>query len=103
MVLEPKKSYTFSEIFELNASIENILSDLGYGYQSQKLNLARYPLDSDSIQQFQAKLYRRLPNIKFTSRTPDRSGIWDINASFTGQYRLSSPRQTTGDCPRSQK
>ena len=47
MILDPEKSYTFSEIFELNAPTIDILAELGYAYRTQKLDLRRYPVDTN--------------------------------------------------------
>lgn len=75
MILDASKSYTFSEIFELNASTVDILAELGYTYQTVQLALKRYPIPKEAVDQLQAKFYRRLPHIVFTSETSRREFI----------------------------
>ena len=75
MIVDPEKSYTFSEVFELQASTADILAEWGYTYQSQKLDLWSYPINVEAIGQLQAKFYRRLPRIAFTSETARREFI----------------------------
>ncbi len=63
MILQPDKSDTFSEIFELNAPTDDLLAELGYTYQTKQLNLARQTVNPAAVEQLQAKFYRRLPQV----------------------------------------
>lgn len=48
------------------------MAELGYIYQTKQLNLARQTVNPAAIEQSQAKFYRRLPHISFTSETARR-------------------------------
>ena len=40
-VLDPKGSYTFSNIFSLNAEVDDIVADFGYSLERTRLQLTR--------------------------------------------------------------
>jgi hypothetical protein len=75
MILDPNKSYTFSEIFELTATIEEVLAEFGYSYHTEKLDLRQLPVDKETIDRLQAEFYRRLPHIVFRTETARREFI----------------------------
>ncbi|MEM7130922.1 MAG: hypothetical protein AAF702_31665 [Chloroflexota bacterium] len=72
MILQEDRQYTFAEIFELNTSISSLLAELGYRFGTEKLDLPRQTLKSEATAELQAKFYRRLPRISFSSETARR-------------------------------
>ena len=66
------KSYTFSDYFELRYSTKDILNELGYSFEFQKLVLPQQNVESGSLKQLEEALYKRLPHISLTSETAKR-------------------------------
>jgi hypothetical protein len=70
-ILRKDRSYTFSDYFDLPNPTEDIVAELGYGFEFAKLTLPRadlpHPLD-----QLRTMFYRKLPHISLTSETAKR-------------------------------
>lgn len=48
-ILETNATYTFADYFKLNAEIDLILAELGYGFQIEMLTLPRAKLETDQF------------------------------------------------------
>ncbi|MGH9802870.1 MAG: hypothetical protein ACRD82_21090, partial [Blastocatellia bacterium] len=70
-ILRKEKSYSFSDYFDLAYSTEDILKELGYGYELTKLVLPQAVLDHP-LDQLQAMFYKKLPHVSMTSETAKR-------------------------------
>lgn len=70
-ILQPGKSYTFSDYFDLPNSTEDIVAELGYQFEFAKLTLPRADL-SHPLDQLSAMFYKKLPHISLTSETAKR-------------------------------
>ncbi|MEM7532203.1 MAG: hypothetical protein AAF639_08505 [Chloroflexota bacterium] len=73
------KSYTFSEIFDSKATIEELFDELGYTYQPDWLHLQKNLDENKMIQdiayQIEDRLQRRLPRISLSSEMARREFI----------------------------
>ncbi len=73
MILQEEKTYTFSQIFELNFETEEILAELGYTYTIRPLNLPRANLDlQPTLKNIQSQMQERLPYVPLGNETARR-------------------------------
>ena len=70
-ILQKDRSYSFSDYFDLPNSTEDIVAELGYGYELTRLTLPRAEL-SHPLDQLSAMFYRKLPHISLTSEAAKR-------------------------------
>ncbi len=70
-ILQPEKSYTFADYFELAYPTEDVVAEFGYQYELTKLDLPRGELDHP-LDELQAMFYKRLPHVSLTSETAKR-------------------------------
>jgi len=101
MILKPDRQYTFSEIFKLDADIDDLLNELGYTYRTQKLDLVPYPIPSEVAQDLQEEFYRYWPKISFKSEIARREFIISdilkalldhVEFRIEPQYKITSER-----------
>ena len=64
-IIQPSQSYTFSNYFELPFSPEDILAELGYIYNRERLKLPK--IDSLEISDLQRIIERNLKRVKLLS------------------------------------
>ena len=70
-ILKRGHSYSFADFFELSYSTEDVLAELGYGYELTKLTLPRAEL-AHPLDELRAQFYKRLPHVSLTSETAKR-------------------------------
>ena len=71
-LLEKGKSYTFRSYFEMFFNIDEILSEFGFSYRSQKLTLPRKNVSSEVVESLRAKLERDLQVVLLDSEAARR-------------------------------
>ncbi len=71
-VLDPNKSYTFSNYFELSFDIEDILADLGCTVQWQYLDLPQQPQPNDRLVDLSEQIQDGLQYVGLTSEQARR-------------------------------
>ncbi|MBW4612579.1 MAG: hypothetical protein KME21_04740 [Desmonostoc vinosum HA7617-LM4] len=73
-IIQPNQSYTFSKYFELPFSPEDILAELGYDYERERLQLptTEYPAQ---IQELQRVIERNLRRVKLLSEDARKQAI----------------------------
>ncbi|MDB9311880.1 hypothetical protein PN462_02110 [Spirulina sp. CS-785/01] len=71
-VLNPNRAYTFSQIFELKAEVDDIVADLGYSFSRKRLDLPQYTGELDRLQELQDRLEEILPFVNLTTETARR-------------------------------
>ena len=74
-ILEPGKSYTFSDIFKLKPDLELLLDDFGYHITRQFLTFSQFQGDLDRLTQTQQRLQDGLRRIDLTSETARRESL----------------------------
>jgi len=71
-ILEPGKSYTFSNYFEMLYEPDDILAELGFSLQRASLTLPRVETALDQIESLKSRMQRRLPYVSLTSEAARR-------------------------------
>lgn len=71
-ILEPGKSYTFSNYFEMAYEPDDILAELGFSLQRASLTLPRVETALDQIESLKSEIQRRLPYVSLTSEAARR-------------------------------
>lgn len=71
-ILEPGKSYTFSNYFEMPYEPDDILAELGFSLQRASLTLPRVETALDQIESLKSGIQRRLPYVSLTSEAARR-------------------------------
>lgn len=71
-ILNPNQSYTFSKIFELQANADELVSDFGYSFSRNKLNLSQYQGELDRLQELRERIEEILPNVILSSEISRR-------------------------------
>lgn len=71
-ILEVGKSYTFPSYFEMAYEPEDILAELGYGLQRQRLDLAKFSGPLEQSLYLQGKLQQRLTYVSLTREAARR-------------------------------
>lgn len=95
-ILEPGKSYTFSDIFKLKADIELLLDDFGYKIERQFLKLTQFKGDLDRLYATQQRIEDGLRRIDLTSETARRESLIapimiDVAHYTDAQIRIEYP------------
>lgn len=71
-ILEPGKSYTFSNYFDLNYEPDEILAEFGFTLNCQVLDLPRREIPLEQLAELKNSIQRRLPFVSLTSETARR-------------------------------
>jgi hypothetical protein len=71
-ILEPGKSYTFRNYFEMAYEPDDILAEFGVSLQRSSLTLPRAETDLEQIADLKDSLQRRLPYVSLTSEAARR-------------------------------
>lgn len=71
-ILEPGKSYTFRNYFEMAYEPDDILAEFGVSLQRSTLNLPRAEAGVEQIAELKSSLQRRLPYVSLTSEAARR-------------------------------
>lgn len=50
-IINPEQSYTFSKYFDLQVNIDELVTDFGYSFSRNKLNLSLYQGKLERLQQ----------------------------------------------------
>ncbi len=74
-ILEPGKSYTFSDIFKLKPDLKLLLDDFGYHITRQFLTFSQFQGDLDRLTQTLQCLQDGLRWIDLTSETARRESL----------------------------
>ncbi len=105
-VLNPKQSYTFSKIFELQVNVDELVADFGYSFSRNKLNLSLYEGELDRLQQLTERIEEILPNVILSSEISRREIliapvvtelIHYTNAQLRIEYSLKVSEQLQGN------
>ncbi len=70
-ILQPDKSYTFADYFNLSYPTKEIVAEFNYTYALRKLALPHGNL-TESLEKLKAALYKKLPRISLTSEAAKR-------------------------------
>lgn len=71
-VLNPNESYTFSQIFSLNAEVDDIVADFGYSLARKRLNLPLYKGELGRLQELSDRINEILPFVSLTTEMARR-------------------------------
>lgn len=71
-ILDPSQSYTFSKIFELNAEVDDVVSDLGYSLSRQHLELPQYSGELDRLEEVRRRISEILPYVNLRTEAARR-------------------------------
>lgn len=74
-IIQPGQSYTFSKYFELPFSPEDILAELGYSYQRERLQLPKLELLPQTTEELQRVIERNLRRVKLLSEDARKQAI----------------------------
>ena len=95
-ILEPGKSYTFSDIFKLKPDLELLLDDFGYRLSRQFLTFSQFEGDLDRLTQTQQRIQDGLRRIDLTNETARRESLIapimiDVAHYADAQIRIEYP------------
>ena len=71
-ILEPGKSYTFRNYFEMPYEPDDILAEFGYSLELTTVDWPSSSIPSESIQLLKKNIQRRLPYVRLTSEAARR-------------------------------
>jgi hypothetical protein len=71
-VLDATQSYTFSKIFDLKISCQDLAYEFGYSFSRKRLNLPQYQGELDNLAQLQTRLNEILPYFDLANETSRR-------------------------------
>jgi hypothetical protein len=71
-ILEPGKSYTFRNYFEMTDEPDDILAEFGFSLQRRSLNLPKSNTNLDQLTELKNSIQRRLPYVSLTSEAARR-------------------------------
>ncbi len=71
-ILEPGKSYTFRNYFEMTYEPDDILAELGFSLQRSNLDLPKSNTNLDQLTELKNSIQRRLPYVSLTSEAARR-------------------------------
>ena len=72
LILKENKNYSFADYFDLSYSTKDIIAELGYQFNLEKLALPNYTVDNQGITQLKESLYKKLPHISLNSEMAKR-------------------------------
>ncbi|NEO87764.1 MAG: hypothetical protein F6J87_26430 [Spirulina sp. SIO3F2] len=105
-VIDFQKSYTFSNIFTLNAEIDDLVADFGYALNRTKLNLSHFPGELQNVQEIQEKIEGLLPFVSLTTEMARREilisrvvteVVYHTQAQLRIEYPLKVSEQLQGN------
>lgn len=71
-IIQPEKSYTFSDYFKLNFAPQDILAYFGVSLQRRSLELPRYDGPLDRLNDLKSRIEESLPRLSLTSEMARR-------------------------------
>ena len=71
-LLDPNRSYTFSNYFELGFTVDDLVAEFGYSFARQFLTLPQYDGDLDRIADLQGRIKEILPYVDLENETTRR-------------------------------
>lgn len=71
-ILEPGKSYTFRNYFEMTYEPDDILAEFGFSLQRTSLDLPKSPVNLSPLADLKNSIERRLPYVSLTSEAARR-------------------------------
>ncbi|NET59957.1 MAG: hypothetical protein F6K47_28560 [Symploca sp. SIO2E6] len=71
-LLDPNRSYTFSEIAKLKAPTDEVLAEYGYSLERTSLDLPQYQGELDRLQERRSRLEEILPYLDLTNEQSRR-------------------------------
>ncbi len=71
-ILEPNKSYTFSDYFKLTYPTRDIVAELGYAFKSEQLILPEKIIVNPQFEVLKNFYYKKLPHISLNSEIAKR-------------------------------
>jgi hypothetical protein len=71
-ILEPGKSYTFRNYFEMTYEPDDILAEFGFSLQRSSLDLPKSDKNLDQLTELKDSIQRRLPYVSLTSEAARR-------------------------------
>ncbi len=96
LILKENRNYSFADYFDLSYSTKDIIAELGYQFNLEKLALPNYAVDNQGIIQLKESLYKKLPHISLNSEMAKREFLispllfllldyveFDINVEYT--------------------
>jgi hypothetical protein len=104
-ILDPNESYTFSKIYELKAEIDELVTELGYHFSRQLLNLPLYQDSLEGIEALKKRIMAILPYVSLSTEMARReiliSPVVTQLVSYTQaqlriEYSLKVSRQLQG-------
>ena len=63
-ILDPNRSYNFSDYFFLSSTTEETVAEFGYRFVVQKLDLPKASLENVSLKKLKNDYYKKLPYFK---------------------------------------
>jgi len=74
-VIDPKKSYTFSDYFKLNPPVDKLAAYFGYQHQLNKYILPQTAIESASVASLKSYLDENLQHVYLTNETARRETL----------------------------
>ncbi|MBW4475925.1 MAG: hypothetical protein KME54_03375 [Tolypothrix brevis GSE-NOS-MK-07-07A] len=74
-ILQPNQTYTFSKYFDLSFSPEDILAELGCGYNRERLQLPTLEISEDAIVSLTSIINRNFARVKLLSEDARKQAI----------------------------
>jgi hypothetical protein len=71
-LLDPNRSYTFSNYFELGFAVDDLLAEFGYTFERKFLNLPQYSGTLDRITQLKERIEEVLPYVDLENEATRR-------------------------------
>lgn len=71
-ILDPNRSYSFSDYFYLLNSTKEVVAEFGYGFSIEKLQLPKASLANISLERLKNGFYKKLPFVNLSSETAKR-------------------------------
>jgi len=99
-ILDSNQSYTFSRIFELKISPEDLAEEFGYTFERIRLNLPQYSGELDRLEELRSRIEEVLPYVSLTSEASRREilisqVILDLVHYTKAQLRIEYPLKVT--------
>ncbi len=99
-VLNPQRTYTFSEIFNLRIAADDLTSDFGYTLTRKRLQLPQYQGELERLEALRVRLEAVLPYVDLSSETARREiliapVILELVLYTQAQLRIEYPIKVT--------
>lgn len=105
-ILDPTKSYTFSDYFNLAYSTRDVVAEFGFEYRLEKITLPTHAIDHLKLDRLRETFYRKLPHISLNSEAAKREFFISplllelldyVEANIDIEYPLSVDQQLKGN------